>query len=68
MTAAEQLSRVGEHAGAVKMLVKLLTLRFGPPDQAVARTLERATPEQLSECAERILTATSLDELLAPLR
>jgi hypothetical protein len=45
-----------------------MTLKFGPPDQATLRALECATPEQLSECAERILTATSLDELLAPLR
>jgi hypothetical protein len=68
MTYAEELFQQGHGQGQREMLVKLLTLRFGPPDSTTVRTLERATPEQLSECAERILTATSLDELLAPMR
>jgi flagellar biosynthesis/type III secretory pathway protein FliH len=51
-----------------ELLVKQVTLRFAPLDEVALRLLEGATPEQLSECAELVLTATTLDELLAPCR
>jgi predicted transposase/invertase (TIGR01784 family) len=72
MTAAEEIAQEAEARGIEQgrrgLLLNLVTLKFGPPDADTLRVLERATPEQLSECAERILTATSIDEVLAPCR
>jgi predicted transposase YdaD len=76
-TIAEQLSQrareegreegreQGREEGQRATLLKLLRLRFQElPDDALAR-VEAATSEQLDLWAERILTANTLDEVLA---
>jgi predicted transposase/invertase (TIGR01784 family) len=51
--------------GQAKLLLKQLGLRFGPPSAAVRAHIEAATAEQLDTWAERVLTARSIDEVLA---
>jgi hypothetical protein len=76
MTAAEQIAKEAEERGRRKgreegrreLLVKLITLRFGAPDAATIERLDGASAEQLARCAERVLDATTLDEVLAPCR
>jgi hypothetical protein len=54
----------GKVAGQAELLLKLLSLRFGElPDAARAR-VGGASVERLAIYAERVLTATSLDEVL----
>jgi hypothetical protein len=64
MTIAEQMRREGEARGQAKVLVKLLTLKFGPLSPEQEKVVTDATPEQLDEWVERVLTATSIDDLL----
>jgi hypothetical protein len=76
MTAAEEIAKNAEERGRREgreegrrferhqLLVKLISLRFGAPDEATLARLERATPEQLSECAERVISATTLKDVL----
>lgn len=73
MTGAERLiqegllrgRQEGRQEGRRHTLEKLIRLRFGEPDGATSRRLESATEEQLEAWTERILTAPSLEELLA---
>jgi predicted transposase/invertase (TIGR01784 family) len=52
--------------GKAELLIKLLGLRFGPPSAATRARVEAASPKQLDAWAERVLTAKTLDEVLAP--
>jgi predicted transposase/invertase (TIGR01784 family) len=55
-----------EAKGEARVVLKLLGLRFGPPSAATRTCVEAATLEQLDAWAERVLTAQTLDEVLAP--
>ncbi len=61
MTIAEQLRQEGR----VQTLRKQFGLRFGELNEATLKRLESADEESLDRYAERILTASSLDELFA---
>lgn len=53
----------GEAKGKAELLMKQLTLRFGPlPAEALAR-LGSATSEEMERFAERVLVAESLDDI-----
>ncbi len=54
----------GEAHGRAALLLKQLTLRFGPPSQETRARVEAATIEQLDVWAERVLTQGSLDGVL----
>jgi Domain of unknown function (DUF4351) len=61
MTVAEWL----EQKGARKMLLRLLRARFGEvPADAVAR-IQEADEAQLETWADRVITAPTLDDVLA---
>ncbi len=68
MTLAEQWIAEGEAKGRAEgertLLLKLLQLKFGELPDSVYAQLERATEEQLTVWAERVLIVESLDELL----
>ena len=64
MTIAEQLRAEGAVEGEVKILIKQMTIKFGPLPEAVLTTVRNATDDQLQAWAARILTADSLDQLL----
>ena len=65
MTIAGQLRQQGLQRGQVRTLRKLLELRFGTPDQAVLTRLDAADETTLDRYVERVLTASSLDEVFA---
>lgn len=69
MSIAEELRIEGRVEGRVEgerlLLRRLLTLKFGPLPQTVSAVLDVATEQQLETWAERVLTAASLEEVLA---
>jgi hypothetical protein len=73
MTTAEKLRAEGEARGRAKgraegearLLVRLLTLKFGPLPGTVRAHIDGASPEQLEIWADRVLSATTLDEVLS---
>lgn len=56
----------GRKEGRVELLLELLALRFGAPAAGVRARVEAASIEQLDAWARRVLTAESIDEVLAP--
>lgn len=56
----------GEAKGAAKVLLEHLGLRFGPPPPATRARIETATIEQLYTWIERVVTAQTIDEVVAP--
>jgi predicted transposase YdaD len=73
MTVAEQLRQQGERRGLqqglqrgrVQTLRRQLELRFGALDESVLERLENADEQALDRYVERVLTASSLDEVFA---
>lgn len=54
----------GEARGRAALLIKQLSMRFGPLPEAVGERLNSASIEELDAFAERILSASSLEEIL----
>jgi hypothetical protein len=54
----------GELRGQAAILIKLLARKFGPLATETTDRLQQASAEQLDRWAERLLDATSLDDLL----
>jgi hypothetical protein len=73
MTTAQQLIEQGKAEGRVEgmvegraeLLLRQMGLRFGPLPEQVLDRVRTAAPEQLDVWGEGVLTAASLDELLA---
>ena len=57
----------GKTEGRVEIVLKQLALRFGPLTEAVQVLVCNAQSAQLDVVAERVLTAQTLEEALAPL-
>jgi len=55
----------GHAEGRRTLLLKLLTLKFGPPSDAVQARVEAASLEDTDRWAERILTATTIEDVFA---
>lgn len=55
----------GQSEGSANTLLRILTRRFGPLDEATEQRVRRATQPQLDVWIDRVLDARSLDELLA---
>jgi hypothetical protein len=58
--------RLGKAEGKAELLLALLGERFGPPSDVTRARIASATSEQLDAWAKRILTAATLDDVLAP--
>ena len=56
---------LGMEAGERAMFLRLLSKRFGPLDAAVVAQVEQASVSNLELWADRILTAATLEEVLA---
>jgi Domain of unknown function (DUF4351) len=57
----------GKTEGRVEIVLKLLTLRFGPLTEADRTRVRGALGAQLDAVAERMLSAQTLEEALGPL-
>jgi len=55
----------GKAEGKAELLLKLLTLRFGELPQAARARLAAADEQALMRFTERVLNASSIDEVLA---
>jgi predicted transposase YdaD len=55
----------GEAKGRADVLLKLLAVKFGPTSEGVAKRIRSASLEQLDRWVERVITATSLEDVLA---
>ena len=54
----------GEAQGRIALLIRQLTLRFGPPSDAMQRQIGQASIAELDGIGERLLTATTAQEAL----
>jgi len=54
----------GEARGRTSLVLRLLTLRFGAPSDAVQRRVAQASITELDDIGARLLTATTVDEVL----
>ncbi len=63
----DQITRAGKAEGKaearVELLLRLITKRFGPPSPDTAARVHGAVPADLDRWTDRILDATTLDEL-----
>jgi len=60
----QQGMQQGMQAGEARLLARLLTRRFGPLPAWVEAKLSQARAEDLERWSDRVLTATTLDEVL----
>ena len=56
---------VGEAKGKAELLLKLLRLKFAALPQGIEERLQRVTPQQLEQIAERLLSAQTLEEVFS---
>jgi predicted transposase YdaD len=56
----------GRKQGEAAMLLRLITLKFGPPDTQVRHQIATADADTLLRWSERVLTASTLGEVLDP--
>ena len=54
----------GRQEGEAAVLLRLITLKFGPPSESVRQRVQEADAETLLQWSERVLTAQGLDEVL----
>ena len=64
MTAAEKLIEQGRAKGRAELLLQLVAERFGPPPPDFTGRVRTASVDQVERWAKRILTASSLADLL----
>jgi hypothetical protein len=64
-TIAEELRKEGHRKGFLRLLLKQLRLRFGKLDDVTLTRVTAADQASLDQYAQRILSATSLELLLA---
>jgi hypothetical protein len=65
MTGADVLRAEGRVEGEVRILLRLLTRRFGKLDAALVNRLESASSEELDLIADRVITAATLAEVFS---
>ena len=61
---AERFIQQGMQQGEAKVLIRLMTRRFGELPDATLREIESADADTLLQWSERVLTAQTLDEVL----
>ena len=72
MTTAEMIAKEGEARGEARgeakgkasLVLRQLTLRFGPLPEATQARVTSATLEELDLLAERVLTAATVEDVL----
>jgi hypothetical protein len=61
----EEGRQEGRREGEAEMLLRLLRIRFGTLSADTEARVQEADPETLLQWSERVLTAATLDEVLA---
>ena len=61
---AKRFVAQGEASGRAALVIRLLTLRFGPPAEDVQARIAQAPIAELDAMGERLLTAQTLQEAL----
>jgi hypothetical protein len=61
----KEARKEGRNEGARELLTKLLTRRFGPLPEAAMNRLQAGGPEQLECWGERLLSASTLDDVFS---
>lgn len=64
MTGAEKLREEGRAEGRAELVLKLLTLRFGPLAAATDARVRTCSSAELDRIAERVLDAKTLADAL----
>ena len=59
----EEGRAAGRFEGRAEIVIKQLTLRFGPLSDDLTARVKAANTDELDQLAERVLTAASLDEI-----
>lgn len=65
MTTAERLRAEGRAQGLAETLIKLLTIKFGSIPDTTISTIRAATPDTVDTWLQRLITATTLDQVFA---
>jgi hypothetical protein len=60
----QQGMQQGVRQGEARMLVRLLTRKFGELPENIRSRIESADAERLLEWSEKVLTATSIDDVV----
>jgi hypothetical protein len=63
-TFSERYIEQGLQQGEARLLLRLLTLKFGEPSPAQRARIEEADADTLLTWSERVLTAGSVEEVL----
>jgi len=66
MTIAQVLREEGRKEGRADLLLKQLAVKFGPLSEQTVARVQSAKLEELDQWAERVLSATTLEEVLGP--
>ena len=65
-TSIERLERKeGRKEGLEEVVLRQIEAKFGPPDASILQRIEKGSREQILQWAERLLTASSPDEIFA---
>jgi hypothetical protein len=62
--AQRQGRELGHLEGQVDFLLGLIEQKFGSPDEGAVARVRAASPDQLTQWGARVLTASTLEELL----
>ena len=63
--AREEGLQEGHREGHREILLQLLSVKFGPPSEAVRARIAQAEADTLLEWSTRVLTATTAEEVIA---
>jgi predicted transposase/invertase (TIGR01784 family) len=65
MNTADRLRAEGRVEGRVEALLRLMSRRYGPLPDRITTRVRAATPQELDDWTDRILTAPTLEDLFA---
>jgi hypothetical protein len=60
----QQGKQQGKQEGEAAMLLRLLRLRFGEVPEVMRQKIQSADPQTLLEWSDRVLTATSIEQVI----
>ncbi|MBV5347224.1 DUF4351 domain-containing protein [bacterium] len=64
LMAEERGVQIGEQRGEARVLLRLLTLKFGPPSPEIQQRVSEADADTLLAWSERVLSADTIDDIV----